>query len=141
MKPFVLFCSVLLACLFMVPMGGAVLANVSDCQQGSGPTVTVGELTGADVTAEDFKKQLGLRIDATGDDSAAYTIASFSYVRAHPRTDLKTFGKITGPDFSAEVLQDLAKLEPGDVIYIEEILVNTPSGKVLKMPSLAFLLK
>ncbi len=92
--------------------------------------VTVGNLTQQEVTADLFRQQTGLRINVT-EDSPIYgsTVMSFSYMRASPKAKLREI-TVKGANFTIEVLADVTKSKPGDVVYIDNIRVSFPDGSI-----------
>lgn len=139
MRPLTLISSFIIVCMLTIPLMGRLLAEGSSYPRGPEITVMVGGLSSTEVQANVFKWQRGLRVDwARTKDTTVYTVLSFGYFRAKSNGEYTSIGNNAGPDFSEAVLKDIAECKAGDDIYIDDILIKTSSGEVLKMGALIY---
>src|SRR5690606_13420847 len=102
------------------------------------PIAKVGNLDGGKVPAARFKVQRGiLAVLENFNFDLQFEVISFELTYAAKRQDL-VVQKTTGPSFTSEMLELLNKAKPGDVFYVDEIIVRGPDKTNRKLPSIAF---
>lgn len=129
--------------LLITVVSGWGVAETGSTKQLSEVTVRVGNLAVQQVPVEVFKKQKGLTAISS---SGKYRVTHYQYLRSYDpqgkakgnNTAISGAFRVWGADFSQEVLDDLSNAQFTDMIYIDEILVISPEGDTLKMPTLQY---
>ena len=102
------------------------------------PIAKVGNSPGGKIPAAQFKVQRGvLAVLENFDFELKFNVVGFEMTYAAKRQDAKV-SKGSGPGFTSEMLDQLAKAKPGDTFYLDEIRVQGPDGATRKLPSIVF---
>ena len=102
------------------------------------PVPKVGKQSGGAMRSGEFKAQGGLR--AVLEDflfDAKFEVNSFELTLARPGQDLQIAGN-NGGKYGANAARLIAKAQPGDIFYFDEIKSTGPDGKKRKLPSIVF---